>query len=193
TKKDPGYIKGYPPGIRENGGQYTHAATWAVWAAAGLEHSERAHHLFSLLNPITHTDSAEGVARYRTEPYVLAGDVYGVPPHEGRGGWTWYSGASGWLYRGALEALLGVRILEGNSLEIKPCLPETWGEFRLSLRFGNSRYEIEVQNCGECPRTIGELTVDDKVIAGERIPLMDDGGNHRVLLVFAAAKMTSSE
>ncbi|WGL17111.1 glucoamylase family protein [Microbulbifer bruguierae] len=191
TKKDPGYIKGYPPGIRENGGQYTHAATWAIWAAAGLEHSERAHHLFSLLNPITHTDSAEGVARYRTEPYVLAGDVYGVPPHVGRGGWTWYSGASGWLYRGALEALLGVRILDGNSLEIKPCLPETWGEFRMSLRFGNSRYDVEVQRCGECPRNIAELTLDDEPVAGERIPLRDDGDNHRVRLVFSVAAITS--
>ncbi|WP_226661519.1 GH36-type glycosyl hydrolase domain-containing protein [Microbulbifer aggregans] len=191
TKKDPGYIKGYPPGIRENGGQYTHAATWSVWAAAGLEHSDRAHHLFSLLNPITHTDNAAGVERYRTEPYVLAGDVYGVAPHIGRGGWTWYSGASGWLYRGALEALLGVRIVEGKSLEIKPCLPDNWDQFRFSMRFGESRYDIEVQNCGDCPRNISELTVDGDSINGERIPLVDDGENHRVRLVFSEEVVTS--
>ncbi|MFV8782639.1 GH36-type glycosyl hydrolase domain-containing protein [Microbulbifer sp. SA54] len=185
TKKDPGYIKGYPPGIRENGGQYTHAATWAVWAASGLHHSARAHHLFSLLNPITHTDTASGVARYRTEPYVLAGDVYGVAPHVGRGGWTWYSGASGWLYRAALEALLGARILDGNTLEIKPCLPDSWDNFRLSLRFGSSRFDIDVRNCGGNPREIEELTLDGEPVEGERIPLSDDGECHRVLLVFS--------
>ncbi len=187
TKKDPGYIKGYPPGIRENGGQYTHAATWSVWAAAGLGHSERGHHLFTLLNPITHTDTPEGVQCYRTEPYVLAGDVYGVPPHVGRGGWTWYSGASGWLYRGALEALLGARILDGDSLEIKPCLPESWDRYRLSMRFGGSRYDIEVRNCGGCPRDIAELTLDGEKVSGERIPLSDDGAEHQVTVVFAPA------
>ncbi|MBB5210400.1 cellobiose phosphorylase [Microbulbifer hydrolyticus] len=184
TKKDPGYIKGYPPGIRENGGQYTHAATWSVWAAAGLQHCDRGHHLFSLINPITHTDTPEGVQRYRTEPYVLAGDVYGVPPHVGRGGWTWYSGASGWLYRGALEALLGVRILDGNSLEIQPCLPQSWDYFRLSLAFKGSRYDIEVRNCGGCPREIAELLVDGKPVDGARISLNGDGGHHKVMWIF---------
>ena len=184
TKKDPGYIKGYPPGIRENGGQYTHAATWAVWAAAGLGHCERAHHLFSLLNPITHTDDAAGVARYRTEPYVLAGDVYGVSPHIGRGGWTWYSGASGWLYRGALEALLGLRICDGNSLEVKPCLPEAWETYRVSLRHGSSRYEIEVQNCGGEAKEGGEILLDGELVSAARVPLNDDGKSHRVVVTF---------
>ncbi|WP_250460738.1 GH36-type glycosyl hydrolase domain-containing protein [Microbulbifer litoralis] len=187
TKKDPGYIKGYPPGIRENGGQYTHAATWAVWAAAGLGHNERAWHLFNLLNPITHTETGAGVQRYRTEPYVLAGDVYGVPPHVGRGGWTWYSGASGWLYRGALEALLGARILDGNALEIKPCLPESWSEFRLSLRFRSSRYDIEVYNSGGGCREIETLTVDGQSIEGDRVTLVDDGKCHRVQWIFKSA------
>ncbi|WP_346840103.1 glucoamylase family protein [Microbulbifer sp. SAOS-129_SWC] len=187
TKKDPGYIKGYPPGIRENGGQYTHAATWAVWAAAGLGHCEKAHHLFSLLNPITHMLDSDGLERYRTEPYVLAGDVYGVPPHVGRGGWTWYSGASGWLYRGALEALLGVRICDGDSLEISPCLPAAWQEFQLSLAFGNSRFEIEVHNCGGGPDKVAELLLDGEKISGPRIPLSDDGQTHRVKLVFETA------
>ncbi|SDZ81101.1 cyclic beta-1,2-glucan synthetase [Microbulbifer marinus] len=193
TKKDPGYIKGYPPGIRENGGQYTHAATWAVWAAAGLGHSERAHHLFSLLNPITHTSDAAGVQRYRTEPYVLAGDVYGVPPHVGRGGWTWYSGASGWLYRGALEALLGARICDGTSLEIKPCLPTNWKQFQLSLCFGSSRYEIDVQNCGGCPREVREITIDGVHATGERIPLADDGEEHRVRVIFVPVSATTEQ
>lgn len=184
TKKDPGYIKGYPPGIRENGGQYTHAATWSVWAAAGLEHSARAHHLFSLINPITHTDTPEGVQRYRTEPYVLAGDVYGVPPHVGRGGWTWYSGASGWLYRGAMEVLLGAKILNGDRLEIEPCLPESWQTFKMSLAFKRSRYDVEVVNCGGSPREIAELTLDGERVGGTYIPLKDDGQHHKVRWVF---------
>ncbi|WP_237056394.1 GH36-type glycosyl hydrolase domain-containing protein [Microbulbifer sediminum] len=184
TKKDPGYIKGYPPGIRENGGQYTHAATWAVWAAAGLGQGERAWHFFNLLNPITHTDSAAGVQRYRTEPYVLAGDVYGVPPHVGRGGWTWYSGASGWLYRGALEALLGARIVNGNTLEIKPCLPRSWDRYSLSLSFGSSRYDLDVVNCGGCPREVAELILDGEQVEGSHLPLTDDGARHSAQLTF---------
>ncbi|WP_444886185.1 GH36-type glycosyl hydrolase domain-containing protein [Microbulbifer sp. JMSA008] len=184
TKKDPGYIKGYPPGIRENGGQYTHAATWAVWAAAGLGQSERAWHYFNLLNPITHTDTLEGVKRYRTEPYVLAGDVYGVAPHVGRGGWTWYSGASGWLYRSALEALLGAKILDGNHLVIEPCLPQSWHNYHLSLRFGSSRYEIDISNCGGCPREIESLTLDGERVTSGVIPLKDSGQEHQVALVF---------
>ncbi|GAB2902982.1 GH36-type glycosyl hydrolase domain-containing protein [Microbulbifer echini] len=184
TKKDPGYIKGYPPGIRENGGQYTHAATWAVWAAAGLGQSERAWHYFNLLNPITHTNTPAAVERYRTEPYVLAGDVYGVEPHVGRGGWTWYSGASGWLYRSALEALLGVKILDGDHLVIEPCLPESWDNYHLSLRFGGSRYAIEVQHCGGCPRDIAKLTLDNEEISTNKIPLIDDGQEHKVVMTF---------
>ncbi|SDK18358.1 GH36-type glycosyl hydrolase domain-containing protein [Microbulbifer yueqingensis] len=184
TKKDPGYIKGYPPGIRENGGQYTHGATWAVWAAAALGQGERAHQLFSYLNPITHSADPESMATYRTEPYVLAGDVYGVPPHVGRGGWTWYTGAAGWLYRGALEALLGLRILNGDSLEIHPCLPRAWNSYRVSLRFGRSSYDVEVQNCGGCPENLSELTLDGEGCAGKRVPLVDDGERHRVTAVF---------
>lgn len=190
TRKDPGYIKGYPPGIRENGGQYTHAATWAVWAAAGLGDGELGWHLFNLLNPITHTAGPRGVECYRTEPYVLAGDVYGAPPHVGRGGWTWYSGASGWLYRAALEALLGLK-RSGNSLEIQPCLPAAWERFQVSLRFGDSRYEIEVENCGGGPREMAELILDGKPQRGARIPFADDGGEHRVKVVFENAAEAS--
>ena len=109
TPRDPGYIKGYPPGIRENGGQYTHAALWAVWAFAELGQGDRAEALFRLLNPIYHSDTPEKVARYRVEPYVIAADVYSAPPHTGRGGWTWYTGSSGWMYRLGLEAILGIR------------------------------------------------------------------------------------
>ncbi|WP_197463096.1 GH36-type glycosyl hydrolase domain-containing protein [Microbulbifer thermotolerans] len=188
TKKDPGYIKGYPPGIRENGGQYTHAATWAVWAAAGLGQSERAWHLFNLINPITHTSDAAGVHRYRTEPYVLAGDVYGVPPHVGRGGWTWYSGASGWLYRGAIEALLGLQMVGGDTLEIRPCLPDSWSHYRVHLRFKSSCYEIDVHNCGGCPSRMAEVTLDGVTLDDERIPLVDDGTKHRVKVIFDKVK-----
>ncbi|QKX18284.1 GH36-type glycosyl hydrolase domain-containing protein [Microbulbifer sp. YPW1] len=193
TKKDPGYIKGYPPGIRENGGQYTHAATWSVWAAGGLEHCERAHHLFSLINPITHTDTPEGVQRYRTEPYVLAGDVYGVPPHVGRGGWTWYSGASGWLYRGAMEVLLGAKILNGDRLAIEPCLPTSWQTYKLSLAFKRSRYDVEVVNCGGSPREIAELTLNGERVGETYLPLKDDGQHHTVRWVFKAVEVAGEE
>ncbi|WP_158078591.1 GH36-type glycosyl hydrolase domain-containing protein [Microbulbifer mangrovi] len=193
TKKDPGYIKGYPPGIRENGGQYTHAATWSVWAAAGLEHSDRGHHLFSLINPITHTDTPEGVQRYRTEPYVLAGDVYGVPPHVGRGGWTWYSGASGWLYRGAMEVLLGAKILDGDRLEIAPCLPKSWETFKLSLSYKRSRYDIEVLNCGGCPREVSEISLNGEPVEQTHLPLNDDGRHHTVRWTFKPEGKTPVE
>jgi len=142
---DPGYIKGYPPGIRENGGQYTHAAIWAAWAFAELGQGDRAAALFQLLNPITHTDTREKALRYRVEPYVVAADVYGVSPHTGRGGWTWYTGSSGWMYRLGLEAILGLR-QAGQVLRISPCIPKTWPGFRLTYRVGTTSYDISVEN-----------------------------------------------
>ncbi len=184
TTHDPGYIKAYPPGIRENGGQYTHAATWAVWAMAALGDGDRAMRLFRLLNPILRTDSPEGVARYRVEPYVLAGDIYSVAPHSGRGGWTWYTGASGWLYRIALENLLGLR-QRGDRLEIAPCLPSDWPGYGVSLRRGAARYRIEVERDLQLDTDIA-LEFDGSALDGRIVPFLDDGQNHRVLVRLGA-------
>jgi len=132
TTHDPGYVKGYLPGVRENGGQYTHAALWAVWAFAELGQGDRAEALFRLLNPIYHGDTPEKLERYRVEPYVVAADVYGVPPHTGRG-WTWYTGAASWMYRLGLEAILGLRRV-GEALHIDPCIPRDWSGYELTYR-----------------------------------------------------------
>ena len=135
SAQDPGYIKGYPPGVRENGGQYTHAAVWTVMAVARLGNGDEAVELFHLLNPINHTRTAADVERYKAEPYVTAGDVYAHPAHAGRGGWTWYTGSAGWMYRAGLESILGLK-RHGASFELDPCIPAAWPEYshRLALR-----------------------------------------------------------
>ncbi len=145
TPQDPGYIKGYPPGIRENGGQYTHAAIWAAWALAELGQGDRAEALFRLLNPIYHSDTPEKAARYMVEPYVIAADVYSQPPHVGRGGWTWYTGSSGWMYRVGLEAILGIK-RKGQTLQIEPCIPKTWASYQVTYRVGATTFQITVEN-----------------------------------------------
>lgn len=149
TAQDPGYIKGYPPGLRENGGQYSHAAMWAILAQSQLrsdpQAGTRAHALFALVNPINHAREPDDVARYRVEPYVVAADVYSVAPHAGRGGWTWYTGAAGWMHRAGLEGILGIR-REGDELVIDPCLPVDWPGFNARIVLGAARYEIEVQS-----------------------------------------------
>ena len=128
TTLDPGYIKGYPPGIRENGGQYTHAALWSVLAFAMLGEGDKAAALFSLLNPINHARTRAEVHRYKVEPYVIAADVYAAKPHVGRGGWTWYTGSAGWMQRAGVESILGLR-LRGDALELDPCIPKSWPGF----------------------------------------------------------------
>ena len=143
TTKNPGYVKAYPPGIRENGGQYTHGVIWSIFAHAGLGQATRALELFSLLNPVNHARDELGVKTYRVEPYVIAADVYSLPPNVGRGGWTWYTGSAGWMYRAGLEAILGVT-REANMLRIKPCVPDDWQEFTVSMQFGTTRYEIRL-------------------------------------------------
>ena len=145
TPRDPGYIKGYPPGLRENGGQYSHAAMWAVMAFAKLGEGDKAGDLFSLLNPINHARTPAETARYKVEPYVVAADVYSVPPHVGRGGWTWYTGAAGWMYRAGIEGILGIRC-EGEFLIINPTVPAGWPDFEVTVRKGSTRYEIRVVN-----------------------------------------------
>jgi cellobiose phosphorylase len=143
SASNPGYIKGYVPGVRENGGQYTHAAVWAAMAFAELGDAERAWELFSMINPVNHARSAAALATYKVEPYVMAADVYAAPPHTGRGGWTWYTGSAGWMYRLALETLLGMS-LEGDRLRLAPCLPAHWPGFKLRYRYRDSVYRIAV-------------------------------------------------
>src|SRR5439155_20396184 len=145
TALEPGYIKGYVPGIRENGGQYTHAALWVVQAFAELGQTDRAEEILNLLNPIHHAADPAGVERYRVEPYVVAADVYSQPPHTGRGGWSWYTGSAGWVYRAGLEWILGFRVRAGR-LSIDPCIPRAWPGFSLVFRHRSARYEIAVEN-----------------------------------------------
>ena len=183
TPLDPGYIKGYPPGIRENGGQYTHAALWTVMAFAALGEGDKAAGLFALLNPINHARRRADVHRYKVEPYVVAADVYAVAPHAGRGGWTWYTGSAGWMQRAGLESILGLR-LEGDILHLDPCIPKAWPGFDLSLRHGSARYEIRVENPGGSGRGVAFASLDGTVLAARplRLDLMKEDATHRLLV-----------
>jgi cyclic beta-1,2-glucan synthetase len=183
TPLDPGYIKAYLPGIRENGGQYTHAAAWAVIAFAALGDGDKAGELFQMLNPINRTNSRAGVQRYKVEPYVVAGDIYSEPPHVGRGGWTWYTGSASWLYRTGLEWILGFRV-RGTMLSIDPCIPRDWPGYAIRFLFHSSTYEIKVENPSGVARGIALVEVDGKLLRGSpNIPLIDDGDVHRVRVV----------
>ena len=181
TPLDPGYIKGYPPGIRENGGQYTHAALWSVMAFAGLGEGDKAARLFSLLNPINHARTRADVQRYKVEPYVVAADVYANPRHVGRGGWTWYTGSAGWMHRAGIESILGLR-LRGEVLHLDPCIPKAWPSFEMTVRYHSARYEILVDNSGGAGRGIASAQLDDTLIEERplRVPLIDDGITHRL-------------
>jgi cyclic beta-1,2-glucan synthetase len=184
TPLDPGYVKGYPPGIRENGGQYTHAAIWAVIAFAALGDGDKANELFSILNPVNRTSTRAGVHRYKVEPYVAAADVYAEPPHVGRGGWTWYTGSAGWMYRAGLEWLLGFR-LRGTVLHLDPCIPRAWRRFEITFRYHAARYEIVVENPRGVARGVSSLEVDGSALpAGQTgVPLVKDEGTRRVRVV----------
>jgi len=180
---DPGYIKGYLPGIRENGGQYTHAAIWSVIAFATLGDGDRAGELFGLLNPINHASTRAGIHRYRVEPYVAAADVYSEAPHVGRGGWTWYTGSAGWMYRAGVEWILGFR-LRGTSLVVDPCIPRAWRGFEIAFRYHSSRFEIQVSNPHGVTKGVVELTMDDETLApGSELELVDDGSTHQVRVI----------
>ena len=179
---DPGYIKGYVPGVRENGGQYTHAAIWTVIAYALLGDGDRAGELFALLNPVNHASTRAGLHKYKVEPYVAAADVYAVWPHTGRGGWTWYTGSSGWMYRAGLESILGFQ-LRGARLKIDPCVPRWWREFEINYRHGATRYHIKVENPQGVCRGIASLELDGVAQATDDIPLKDDGAKYSVRVV----------
>jgi cyclic beta-1,2-glucan synthetase len=179
TKLDPGYISGYVPGVRENGGQYTHAALWTVIAFATLGEGDRAGELFALLNPVNHASTRAGLHKYKVEPYVAPGDVYAVPPHTGRGGWTWYTGSAGWMYRAALESILGFK-LQRNRLSIDPCIPRFWREFEITYRHGLTTYRIKVENPHSLCRGIASVTLDGTMQQDDSILLSDDGQTHVV-------------
>jgi len=183
---DPGYIKGYLPGVRENGAQYTHAALWAVQATAMLGQADRAHELFRMLNPLTHASTPDGVARYRVEPYVVAADVYTARGHEGQGGWTWYTGSAGWMYRVGLETLLGFT-RRGDQLTISPRVPVTWPEFTITYRHGSTPYAIRVEQPGWIATRGATVCVDGVRIADGIIRLVDDGVRHEVLVTAVGA------
>jgi cyclic beta-1,2-glucan synthetase len=181
TSLEPGYIKGYPPGIRENGGQYTHAAVWSVMALAKLGRGDDAASLFSMLNPINHARTRADVLTYKVEPYVIAADIYATPPHVGRGGWTWYTGSAGLMQRAGIESILGLRV-PGSSLAFCPCIPRNWAGFEMTLRRGAATYEIRVENPDgrESGARVAEFDgsdVDGRPIV---IPFIDDGKSHRL-------------
>jgi cyclic beta-1,2-glucan synthetase len=175
---NPGYIKGYAPGVRENGGQYTHAAVWTAMAFAKMGDGDRAWELARMINPINHSGDAQHAAIYKAEPYVMAADVYAVAPHIGRGGWTWYTGSAGWMYRLIVESLLGLH-LEANTLTVHPCLPADWQPFKMDYRYGNTIYHITVTPSGsrDMPQS---MQIDGRDQADCIIGLLDDGVEHHV-------------
>ena len=180
--QDPGYIKGYPPGVRENGGQYTHAAVWIVMALARLGSGDEAAEFFHMLNPINHGRTATDEARYKTEPYVMAGDVYALSPHAGRGGWSWYTGSAGWMYRAGTESILGFR-RRGKTFAIDPCIPSSWPEYGMTWRYLESCYAITVSNPLRRCRGVAKATLDGAPVDAAAIPLVNDGRTHDVQIV----------
>jgi cellobiose phosphorylase len=174
---DPGYIKGYVPGVRENGGQYTHAAIWAAMAFAARGDAKRAWELLAMINPVNHGKSPTAIQTYKIEPYVVAADVYAVAPHTGRGGWSWYTGSAGWLYRLMVESLLGLR-LEVDKLLFAPCLPSDWQAFTIHYRYRETVYHIRV-TCSD-PDASATVVLDGVEQLDSAIPLIDDRKDHEV-------------
>jgi len=172
---DPGYIKGYLPGLRENGGQYTHAAIWVLMAQAMLGNNERVAELLRILNPIMHSSTPEQARVYRVEPYAVAADVYSGDALAGRGGWTWYTGAAGWFYRVVLEQVLGIQVA-GDTLRLRPCVPADWDDFEVALKLPDLDYLVQVS------RGPAALSLDGEHVAGDVVPLLRDRRRHIVRL-----------
>ena len=182
TRQDPGYIKGYPPGIRENGGQYTHAAIWAVWALAKLGQGDKAFEQFSFLNPINHSLDLKEANQYRVEPYVIAADIYSTPPHTRRGGWTWYTGSSSWYYRLGIEAILGLVVREDH-FTVNPCIPSGWQGFKMTFKDQGSTYHIEVNNPHNVQTGVKQVILDGDTLDNSRIPLRNDQSEYKVEVI----------
>ena len=181
TLREVGYIQGYPPGVRENGGQYTHAALWAIWAFAELGQQDRAAALYHMLNPVYHADTFEKMNRYRVEPYIVAADIYSVPPHLGRGGWTWYTGSASWMYRVGLESILGVQ-RQGDKLLIKPSIPSDWPGYSLDYHFGDTVYHIDVENPNGTHHAVSQVVMDGQHLPDYVINLRNDAANHEIVI-----------
>jgi cyclic beta-1,2-glucan synthetase len=185
---NPGYIKGYVPGVRENGGQYTHAAIWAAMAFAALGDRRRAWELFAMINPVNHARSPDAIATYKAEPYVVAADVYALTPHVGRGGWSWYTGSAGWMYRLIVESLLGLR-RDGDTLRLAPCLPADWPMVKMRYRYRTSVYRIVVSQPPRGDDSLAaamSVTVDGVLRHDGTIPLVDDQREHSVDVIVDA-------
>jgi len=191
SPRDPGYIKGYVPGVRENGAQYTHAALWTVLAMARLGDGDRAAELMRMLNPLTRTRTPAAVQRYVVEPYVVAADIYAAAGHEGRGGWTWYTGSASWTYRAALEGMFGFE-KRGARLRIDPCIPNGWSGLTICYRHQTSTYDIDVQNPNGVSRGVTSVVVDGAAVCDGWIELLDDGQRHAVSIVLGAGVGGSS-
>jgi cyclic beta-1,2-glucan synthetase len=190
---DPGYIKGYVPGVRENGGQYTHAALWTVMALAQLGLGDEAMELFHMVNPINHMRSPEGLEQYRAEPYAVAADVYTHPMHLGRGGWTWYTGSAGWMYQAAVEGLLGLR-RNGATFSVAPSIPAIWPKFAIHWIVGGTTYQISVLNPVHRCRGVRSAELDGAPVDPDAIPVLDDGLTHEVMIELGdeAARIAST-
>jgi cellobiose phosphorylase len=190
---DPGYIRGYVPGVRENGGQYTHAAIWAAMAFAALGDNRRAWELMTIINPANHALTTQDAERYKVEPYVAAADVYAATPHVGRGGWSWYTGSAGWMYRLILESLLGLR-LEARELHFRPCLPEHWPAFTIHYRYRETAYRIVVTQRAMQEGEHGAVTVrvDGEDRPDAFIALIDDRQEHTVEVTVPARPVSAS-
>jgi cyclic beta-1,2-glucan synthetase len=182
TAQEPGYIKGYPPGVRENGGQYTHAAAWVVMALTRLGNGDDAAELFHMLNPINHSRTPDAVHRYKAEPYVVAGDVYGRSPHAGRAGWSWYTGSAAWLYRAGIERILGLQ-RRGTAFGMDPCIPSSWPGFEIRWLVDGTAYEIAVSNPDRVCRGVAGACLDGAAVNPAAIPLVADGRPHEVRIV----------
>jgi len=166
------------PGVRENGGQYTHAAIWTVMAFAALGDRQRVWELLSLINPLSHASTPPGIATYKVEPYVVAADVYSVAPHTGRGGWTWYTGSAAWMYRLITESVLGLQ-LDVDKLRFAPCIPPTWPSYKIHYRYRETFYHITIHN-GDNGSTVTRIVVDGNEQAAQFVPLVDDRKDHKV-------------
>jgi cyclic beta-1,2-glucan synthetase len=190
TAHDPGYIRSYPAGIRENGGQYTHGVLWTVQAFCELGEADRAYRLFSMLNPVSHGSEREQVLTYKVEPYVVAADVYSAPEHIGRGGWTWYTGSAAWMYRIAVEQILGLKIA-GKSLFIQPHIPSHWRELRIEYAYGSngSSLDIRIENPTGVGTSVRRVELDGKLLTRPELPLLDDGARHEVRIVTGERKL----
>ena len=182
TKLEPGYIKAYLPGVRENGGQYTHAAMWAIIAFTKLGFGDKATEYYRMINPIEHSRTKETSIKYKVEPYVIPADVYGASNLIGRGGWTWYTGSSSWFYKAGVENILGLKI-SNNILEINPCIPKNWDKYTIQYKYNSSIYNIEVKNPNSKNTGVEKVILNGEEIENKKIKLNDDNSINKIEII----------